>query len=127
MSEENFIVEKQLDLYLQVHQIIGIGVVKYSDIIVDDTLDFIEKIKDFGYCVDSILWWERIEVKRAKDSLGHGGPIDPQDSKFFFAETDIYEQFKPTSSQEELINYLLCTKESHPYHDLYPSFTILKL
>lgn len=112
-----------IEKYLSENEIIKIGF-GYSDIIVVNPLDFISKIKSMGYYICGILWWERIEIKKAALSIGYGGPPDPKNPLFFFAETDLAEKFTETCSVDSIYAYLKEVRDSYASHDLYPSFTI---
>ncbi len=46
-----------------------------------------------GYFIMRIWWWERIKIGSSELSLGHGGPIDPRDDRYYFGETDFAVYF----------------------------------
>ena len=116
----------ELDRYLSEHKILGVGNA-YSDIVVTDPPDLIRRVQTMGYYINGILWWEHIEIQNAALSIGYGGPIDPQDAAFFFAETDISRKFSPDCPVADLFAYLQTVRDAYKGHDLYPSFTLTPL
>ena len=112
-----------LNEYLSLHKIISIGN-DHSDIIVDNPFDFVSDIVSMHYCIIEVLWWERIEVCNARHSIGYGGPRDPRDSYYFFAETDISENFDCDCSPTLIKSYLNTVYGEYSTHELYPSFTL---
>ncbi len=125
MKRENTIMN--IKEYLLNHEIIRIGVPHVdaiTDIIVDEPFDFIEKIRDMGYFIMRIWWWERIKIGSCELSLGHGGPLDPRDGRYYFGETDFAVYFSRYSSADELTGYVKNFQKEYSQYNLYPGFTI---
>lgn len=118
--------ELELKNYLEQHAILCIGK-DYSDVIVDNPYEFIARIKKLGGCITEILWWDRIEIAKAKNSLGAGGPSDPRNGKYFFSETNFTKSFGDETSIYEYELYLNEMFQNYPEHDLYPSFTWINI
>ena len=91
--------------YLQHHQKLHIGE-GLSDIIVDDPVAFVSFVEKTKYYIAEILWWEHIKISDRNLSIGHGGPIDPQNKLFFYSETDLSTTFSKESSSPEINAYI---------------------
>ena len=96
----------------------------YTDLIVDNPIEFVELIAASPYYISSILWWEIVD-NNARPNLGGGGIADPRSSeKCYFAETDLCQDFFRSSTVEKYIDYIHHTHMQYPALLLYPSFDI---
>jgi len=119
--------------YIKKHMItyIGTGIMEpvvdeylATEIILDDSQEFIGEITKSNYYISLIRWWDRIPVNTSS-SIGYGGPLDPRDpDNFYFAETYIEKSFGKSTTNTEYVQYLEMIKEQHSGHDIYPAFDI---
>jgi len=114
--------------YLQIHTIVQIGVPSseyaYSEVIVDNYKDLISVVIDTEFYISKISWWHRTEIITGS-SIGYGGPRDPRNPEvYYFAETDICQEFKEKSSLKDIYNYFDKINREYSNFELYPSFDI---
>lgn len=114
--------------YLSEHLIVSIGNDIpghiYTDVIVDNPIEFVELIATSPYFISSILWWEIVD-NNACPNLGGGGIADPRSSeKCYFAEIDLCRDFFRSTTVEEYKDYIQHILMQYPALHLYPSFDI---
>lgn len=96
----------------------------YSEVIVSDPIECIHLVLENNCYISSIMWWERVEVE-AKPQIGYGGVLDPREpNRFFFAETDIGEQFGSATTEDEYCRYLKRINSDYSYLDMIPAFEV---
>lgn len=98
-----------------------------QDIIVSDWRDFLRFLYSNSYYVESILWWEHLQFSESgknRETLGYGGPIDPINDGYYYAETLIECDFSDTNTISDIEKYVEATILSYKPHVLVPSFTV---
>ena len=116
--------------FLNKHMIVKIGAapLEYvcSELIVDNPEELIDVVLETGCFISSIRWWERTHLL-STPNLGYGGPLDPRcPSSYFFAETDLEQEFDEGTLKNRYIEYLQFVKSRYPQYNLYPAFDIKK-
>ena len=115
-----------LNEYLKHNRIVEIAD-ETHDIIVSDWRDFLRFLYSNGYYVESILWWEHLQFSergKNRQTLGCGGPIDPINDGYYYAETLIECDFSDTNTIPDIEKYIEATILSYKPHILVPSFTV---
>lgn len=116
----------KLNEYLKENTILKVG---YSseyivcEVIVKNPIELISIVSKEECYISEIRWWHRAKMSMGSD-IGYGGPRDPDDSDYFFAETDISKKFDSNSQAEEYYNYIEGTKVKYAQYDLLPAFDI---
>lgn len=114
--------------FLSSHAIIqtGVNLEKYlcCETIVDDPIGLVRILAQSEYYISSILWWDRVRMNEGS-IIGYGGVVDRRFPEYFFAETDICEEFAVNTTAQDYLAYLQRVKEQYSQHDLHPSFDIL--
>ena len=87
--------------------------------------EFIELLYSEGGRVDSILWFEHIEISQHNNSLGSGGYKDKNNPNYMYAETHIFKNEMENLSLHEINNYIESIIASYPNNKLIPSFFIV--
>lgn len=114
-----------LNEYLKKHTILKVGVGEYADLIVDNINDFLNVLSHTNYYVYNILWWEHLKIKNRADCIGGGGPIDPLDKEYYYAEVYYLDRyFSPETKQEQILQYIDDVKSKYPQNELHPGFTL---
>lgn len=111
--------------YLNEHKILKIGKIDLTDIIVDNPIEFVKFVSKTDYYISHVLWWEKIELTNAKNSMGGGGIRDKSDNTFFWSE--IYylgRDFCPEDESNVIISYIDIVRVLYPAHNLHPSFDL---
>ena len=97
------------------------------EVIVDNPELLVSIVKENGYYISEIHWWDRAEISKGS-SIGYGGPKDPNAyDNYYFAETDISMAFDAVTEDSEYLQYMAQTKEKYAHLDLTPSFDIKEL
>ena len=115
-----------LEDYLILHQIVGVRT-ENKDIIVDNPFEFVNEIREMNYCITKIFWWEHLEISDSVNSIGHGGPQDPRNRKYYFSETDIGRKFSCKCPSDQIVDYLRSVYHEYSKYCLYPSFSIKEI
>ncbi len=123
---------KQLRSFLLEHELVHIGrdfdnII--SEVIVDDWKAFVDLVYSLKSKIIEISWWEKCLRSAGKETLGGGGPVDPKDARFFWAElppSAFYYIVPEGRTKRHILTYVnaIVTKYS-PKHILYPAFTIM--
>ena len=108
---------------LDKHIIIKIGN-GFGDIIVDDEHDFLFDLDSSPYYTSEIVWWEYLPISKSHLTIGHGGPIDKNNSMYFWSETDYSNEFVADDTPDVILNYINLFKREHSAYNLIPSFTL---
>lgn len=117
----------RIDDYLNQHMIIRISNSPLREMIVDNPKEFVPVVRENGYYISEILWWERADLVLGT-RIGHGGSRDPRSpNSHFFAETDLYKVFDTILQDEEYYAYFDQIKNEYPDLDLTPGFDIKQL
>ena len=118
----------KIENYLSKHEILKIGKMDFTDIIVDDPIEFVEIVSKTEYYISHVSWWEKIEIKNAGNSMGGGGVRDKNDSNLFWSEVYyLSKKFNQTDEDNAIISYINNVRGQYPKHNLYPSFDLKKL
>lgn len=116
-----------IDEFLKHHMIAKVGINPLNEIIVDDPKGFVRVVRENGYYISEILWWECAEIVSGP-RIGHGGTLDPRKpDTHFFAETDLQILFDTILQDEKYDEYFNSIKKEYPNLDLYPGFDIKSL
>ena len=91
--------------------------------IVDAPETLIALVSERQCYISEIRFWDRV-LMSAGSSIGYGGPLDPRDHDYFFAETDLCQTFSKDASAEDYTTFIRETREKFPSHALYPAFDI---
>ncbi len=94
------------------------------DYLFADWEEFLEILFTEGGCVESILWFEYIEINEHKQSLGSGGYKDKSNPEYMYAETQIFDEDFEDKSLYEIKGYIKSVIDSYPNNKLMPSFYI---
>lgn len=116
-----------LSEYLAAHTLMKIGGKTNREIIVDDPTDFVRFLPTVGMRVTYILWWERLDIDKAKTSLGGGGPRDAQDGSKFWSEVYYLDREFVENTPDDVIRYIDETRLAHKSRDLHPAFDIQEI
>lgn len=115
-----------LEDYLVSHQIVGVKTEK-KDIIVDNPFEFVNEIRNMNYCITKIFWWEHLEVSNSVNSIGHGGPQDPRNRKYYFSKIGLSKKFSCDCSSDQIKDYLRSVYQEYSKYCLYPSFSVREI
>lgn len=74
----------------------------YFDVIVDNPKEFIVLVKHNNWHIENIQWWDRVRIYIGS-TIVYGGMRDPRDIEYFFAETDICQEFSVHAQIDEYI------------------------
>ena len=92
--------------------------------IVENPKTLISLLKNSGYYISEIRWWDRVAVG-SMSTIGYGGPRDPNNPNcFYYAETDIYMEFGPGTTDDSYNQYIDSIKKEYPTNQLFPAFDI---
>ena len=117
--------EKELEQFIENYRIVKINDELQYDIIISEIIEFIKLVKQYGYYIDRVSFWERISISMMDRSIGGGGILDPDDREIFWA--DVYyidELFSPETETYIIVEYIQKTKKQYPNVELYPAFDI---
>lgn len=118
----------KIENYLSKHEILKIGKMDFTDIIVDDPIEFVEIVSKTEYYISHVSWWEKIEIKNAGNSMGGGGIKDKTDSNLFWSEVYYLDKkFHQIDEDNAIISYINNVRRLYLKHNLYPSFDLKKL
>ena len=120
--------EKELEQYIENNRIIKINDELQYDIIISDINEFIKLVKQYGYYIDRVSFWERISISMIDRSIGGGGIPDHDDPEILWA--DVYyidELFSPETETDIIVEYIQKIKKQYPNVELYPAFDISKV
>ena len=96
----------------------------FLEAIFDNPEDIINMLPKSKYHICHICWWHHLRIGEISQ-IGYGGTRDPKNPKYYFAETDICQDFCLDTSDEEYQNHFLRVKELYPNLALFPSFDII--
>lgn len=106
------------------HLIVSVGNDPLCENIVDDPKAFVRVVRENGYYISNILWWERAQII-AGSQIGYGGPRDPKcPDTHFFSETYIQKKFDTVLRDEEYFEYFDSIKTEFPELELFAGFDI---
>ena len=97
----------------------------FLEAIFDNPEDVIILLQKSKYHICHISWWDYVKIGDSSP-IGYGGMRDPKNPKYYFAETDICQDFIASTSSEEYCDYFLRIKEMYPNLVLFPSFDIVQ-
>lgn len=117
-----------LKTFVAKHIIVEIGIPlcgdPFGEIIVDEPYHFIRLVMHSDCYISCIRWWDRANIQLGS-KIGYGGPRDPRSPKdFFFAETDIYQEFSMDTAVTKYCEYLDSVRSNFAEFDLFPAFEI---
>ena len=117
-----------LEIFLQNNVIVSIGepIIGYicTETIVNDFKKLIDILDVDRYYISEIRWWDCVLIKTGSP-IGYGGVRDPRNPfEFFFAETDICQEFDISSTKKVYSAYIDSIKNNYINYNLYPAFDI---
>ena len=113
--------------YIKMHTVLSIGICLDGyvccETIVDNPKELVSLLKINNCYISEIRWWDHL-LTESVSTMGYGGPIDPLDQRFYYAETDLLMKFKPETSEVNYIKYLEDMEKIYSSNNLFPAFDI---
>lgn len=102
--------------------------IPYSDMIIskEKFISAVKEINALGYYIVEVSWWKHNKIKQIRDEHFMGGPVDKNNHKYFFGETNYNKTFEKCSlvnNLQQVINYYLDFIKTDE-RDLLPALTL---
>ena len=95
----------------------------YVEVIVDAPEKLISMAEQSEYYISEIRFYHRVRITDGSP-IGYGGPTDPRDSSYYFAETDYDHEFSLDAEVNDYLKYVHEVKSLYPEYQMIPSFTL---
>ena len=110
------------------HTIVSIGTPvdqkdAFVEVIVDNPKELILIVEKSAYYISEIRFYHRVKIMDGS-MIGYGGPTDPRDSSYYFAETDYDHEFSLDAEINDYLKYVHEIESLYPEYQMIPSFTL---